>query len=150
MKNYPRGRSPLLKVVGIGFLILLLLPILVFLAPFGIWYYSKKKPDTLKRNISIGLSILAVFSIFYQLINPNQHAHSAQGTTDSTLTTSSSTKTGEKEKTKKTEEKQKKAEEDKKAREEEKKLRKRKKPKKSERKLSKSVYPLKGRRLSKT
>lgn len=62
MKNYPRGRSPLLKVVSLGFLILLLLPILVFLAPFGIWYYSKKKPDTLKRNISIGLSILAVFS----------------------------------------------------------------------------------------
>ncbi|MGT2964327.1 calcium-binding protein [Streptococcus acidominimus] len=121
MKNYPRGRSPLLKIVGLGFLILLLLPILVFLAPFGIWYYSKKKPDTLKRNISIGLSILAMFSIFYQPTNPNQHAHSAQGTPDSTLTTSSSTKTGEKEKTKKTEEKQKKAEEDKKAKEEQKK-----------------------------
>ncbi|MEW4353692.1 calcium-binding protein [Streptococcus pneumoniae] len=114
-----KGYLSLLKKIGLGFLLFVLFPFVVLLSPIGVWYFSKKKPDTLKRNISIGLSALALFSIYSTATNPNKYLTSTTQVADSSLVTTSPS--SDKNEEKKEEEAKKAAEEEKKKAEEAKK-----------------------------
>ncbi|GGE30185.1 hypothetical protein [Streptococcus himalayensis] len=132
MKKEPMS---LLKKIGWLLLILIFFPFVVLLSPVGVWYFSKKKPDTLKRNISIGLSVLALAGAFSVVTNPETYLRSPQREQSKHLISSTSSSSTKEDEHKKAQEKKKELEDAKKAEEVKKKAEETKKAEEAKKKV---------------